>query len=117
MQGPITVLAEGSYAGDASIEDLPPTQQRLISYGVDQEVTVRTDNNTQNNTLLTGKIVKGVLELTYKQQMSVDYIAEDKSENPRVATHRIPPPRRLGFDRAQDRDRNHRFALPIRRKA
>jgi hypothetical protein len=96
MQGPITVLAEGSYAGDASIEDLPPTQQRLISYGVDQEVTVRTDNNTQNNTLLTGKIVKGVLELTYKQQMSVDYIAEDKSENPKSLL--IESPRHGGWD-------------------
>ena len=83
LQGPITVLAGASYAGDASIEDLPPGQERLISYGIDQEVTVHASDNTQANSLLTGKIVKGVLELTYKQLFSQDYTAEDKSETPK----------------------------------
>ena len=96
MQGPITVLGDGSYAGDANIENLPPGQQRLISYGVDQEVTVRTDNQNQTNTLLTGKIVKGVLELTYKQVMSVDYTAEDKSDTPKSLL--IESPRHGGWD-------------------
>src|SRR6185503_13050144 len=38
LQGPITVLDGHSYAGDARVEDLPPGQERLISYGVDQQV-------------------------------------------------------------------------------
>jgi len=96
MQGPITVLAEGAYAGDASIEDLPPGQQRLISYGIDQEVTVRADNQQQNSTLTTGKIVKGVLELTYRRQMSVDYTAEDKAETPKSLL--IESPRHGGWE-------------------
>jgi hypothetical protein len=96
MQGPITVLADGVYAGDANIEDLPPGQERLISYGVDQEVTVRTDGAGQSNSLMTGKIVKGMLELTYKQVLSSDYTAEDKAEAPKSLL--IESPRHSGWN-------------------
>ena len=96
LQGPITVLSNGSYAGDASIEDLPPGQERLISYGVDQEVIVHASDNTQTNQLLTGKIVKGVLELTYKEVFSQDYTAEDKSDTPKTLL--IEAPRHQGWD-------------------
>ena len=96
MQGPITVLSDGAYAGDASIEDLPPGQQRLISYGVDQEVTVRTDNQKNESTLISGKIVKGVLELSYRRQISVDYTAEDKADTPKSLL--IESPRHGGWD-------------------
>jgi len=47
LQGPVTVLDGGSYAGDARIDDLPPGQERLISYGVDQQVLVQAKNNKQ----------------------------------------------------------------------
>lgn len=95
LQGPITVIAGGSYAGDASLGDVPPGQERLISYGVDQEVTVHASDNTQTNKLLTGKIVKGVLWLTYKQTFSQDYTAEDKSEN--AKTLLIEAPKHAGW--------------------
>ena len=90
LQGPITVLSGGSYAGDAQIQDLPPGQERLISYGIDQEVLVHTSNNAQQNQLLTGKIVKGVLELTYKQTLTQDYTAEDKAETPKTLLIEAP---------------------------
>jgi hypothetical protein len=80
LQGPITVLDEGAYVGDARIDDLPPGQERLVSYGVDQQVLVQAQNNSQSQTLMTGKIVKGVLHLTYKQFNSQDYIAENKGD-------------------------------------
>ena len=96
LQGPITVLDGGSYAGDAKIDDLPPGQERLISYGIDQEVQVQAANNTQNQMLLTGKIVKGVLELTYKQVFSQDYTAEDKAEKPKTLL--IEAPRHPGWN-------------------
>jgi hypothetical protein len=95
MQGPITVLSGGSYAGDANIQDLPTGQERLISYGVDQEVTVHASDNTQNSQLLTGKIVKGVLELTYKQTFSQEYKAEDKGQTPKSLV--IEAPRHIGW--------------------
>jgi hypothetical protein len=95
LQGPVTVIAGGGYAGDASLGDVPPGQERLISYGVDQEVTVHASDNTQTNQLLTGKIVKGVLWLTFKQTFSQDYTAEDKSENPKTLL--IEAPKHAGW--------------------
>ncbi len=82
--GPLTVLAENSYAGDASIEDLPAGQNRLISYGIDQQVLVDSTHNTNSSSLLTGRIIKGVLELTIKQVFSQDYVAENKAEHART---------------------------------
>lgn len=90
LQGPVTVIAGGAYAGDGSLGDVPPGQERLISYGIDQEVVVHASDDTQRNELLTGKIVKGILQLTYKQTFSQDYTAEDKSEQPKTLLIEAP---------------------------
>lgn len=83
-QGPITVLDGGAYAGDASIEDLPNTQSRLLSYGIDQQVLVHNNDQTENSTLVTAKIVKGVLELTNKQIFRQLYAAQNKGKSDRT---------------------------------
>lgn len=80
LQGPITVLDKGVYAGDARIEDLPPGQQRLLSYGIDLQTTVDTPHNKTDVDVLGGKIVKGVLEISRKSTSSIEYIAENKSD-------------------------------------
>src|SRR5688572_25991608 len=84
LQGPVTVLDGGSYAGDARVDDVPPGQERLISYGVDQQVTVQAENNLQTSTLVTGKIVKGVLHLTHKEVASQEYVADNKGDKART---------------------------------
>jgi hypothetical protein len=84
LQGPVTVLDGGAYAGDARIDDLPPGQERLVSYGVDQQVIVQAKNNKHETTVQTGKIVKGVLHLTRKQVLTQDYIAENKGDRDRT---------------------------------
>jgi hypothetical protein len=81
LQGPVTVLDGGSYAGDARIDDVPPGQERLISYGVDQQVLVQAVNDQQHSTLTSGKIVKGVLHLTFKDVQSQGYTAENKGDH------------------------------------
>jgi hypothetical protein len=96
MQGPITVIADGAYAGDASVQDIPIGQDRLISYGIDQEVTVQVKDNNQQSTLVAGKIVKGMLELSYRQTMAQSYVAEDKSDTGRTLI--IESPRHGGWD-------------------
>jgi hypothetical protein len=80
LQGPVTVLDGGAYAGDARIDDLPPGQERLVSFGVDQQVLVQAQNNRSQSTLATGKVVMGVLHLTYKEVMSQEYVAENKGD-------------------------------------
>ena len=96
MQGPITVISDGAYAGDASVQDIPIGQDRLISYGIDQEVTVQVKDQNQQSTLVAGKIVKGMLELSYKQVLTQSYVAEDKSDTGRTLI--IESPRHGGWD-------------------
>jgi len=80
LQGPITVLDDHSYAGDAQIDNVPPGQERLISYGIDLEMRVNAANRRQENNIQTGRLVKGVLQLTRKQVVMQDYLVENLSQ-------------------------------------
>ena len=94
LQGPVTVLDGGAYAGDARIDDLPPGQERLVSYGVDQQVLVQAVNTKQENAVQTGKVVKGVLQLKRKLVASQEYTAENKGDKGKTLV--IEHPRRGG---------------------
>jgi hypothetical protein len=80
LQGPITVLDDHSYAGDAQIDNLPPGQQRLISYGIDLEMQVNAANRRQENNIQTGRLVKGILLLSRNQVVMQDYLVENLSQ-------------------------------------
>jgi hypothetical protein len=80
LQGPITVLAGSSYAGAARIDNVPPGQERLISYGVDLQVLVDAKSERQEDTITAGKIVKGVLWVTRKHVAGRTYSAENKGD-------------------------------------
>ncbi len=79
LQGPITVLDKSSYAGDARIDNVPPGQERLLSYGVDLEMLVDNTKNTQTSAVVTGKINKGMLLIDRKFVSSRDYMADNKT--------------------------------------
>jgi hypothetical protein len=81
LQGPVTVLDAGAYAGDARIDDVPPGQERLLSYGVDQQLVVDAAKVKDENALQTGRIIKGVLEVTTKQVFTQEYLNENKSDH------------------------------------
>jgi hypothetical protein len=80
LQGPVTVLDSGGYAGDARIDDVPPGQERLLSYGIDQQIQVDATKNRNESSIQTGKIVKGVLNLTMKDVFTQEYVAENKGD-------------------------------------
>lgn len=90
LQGPITVFEAGSYAGDAQIDNVPPGQKRLLSYGIDLQVLVQTRPENSSE-IVTGKIVKGVLQLTRKSQQKLTYDIENKSDRAKdvVVEHAI----------------------------
>ena len=93
LQGPITVLEGNSYAGDARIDNVPPDQERLISYGIDLQMTIDSTKNRQEDHIQTGKIVKGVLSISHKYVSSQDYIADNKSDHDKtlIVEHPIRP--------------------------
>src|SRR5690606_22290348 len=84
LQGPITVLDANAYAGDARLNDVPPGQERLLSYGVDLQTRVNADKNETQNTILTGKIVKGVLHVTRKHVNTQHYVIDNKADKDRT---------------------------------
>jgi hypothetical protein len=79
LAGPITVYEAGTYAGDAQIDNVPPGQERLLSYGIDLQMLVDATRNTSDSAIQSGRIVKGVLHITRKHVAKQDYIADNKS--------------------------------------
>jgi len=117
LQGPVTVLDENTYAGDARIGNLPPGQERLLSYAVDMEVSVKSASQRDEAQLQTGKIVKGVLHLTRKRVASQDYLMENESEKDKVVV--VEHPLRGGWklvgtpEPFETTEALYRFRIPI----
>jgi hypothetical protein len=90
LAGPLSILdkvkkADGnlvdSYAGDATIDDVPAGQERLLSYAVDQELLVDATKRDSQSRILTGSIVKGVLHVKWTDQVTQTYVLENKSDH------------------------------------
>jgi hypothetical protein len=84
LQGPVTVLDGQAYGGDARLDNLPPGQERLVSYAIDLQVQVNATNHRQESAISSGKIVKGVLQLTRKQLFAQEYVIENRAERDKV---------------------------------
>jgi hypothetical protein len=84
LQGPITVLDGSSYAGDARIDDVPPGQERLISYGIDLDMRVDNTKNSQVSAIVTARINKGMLIIDRRHLATQEYLADNKGEKDRT---------------------------------
>jgi hypothetical protein len=78
MQGPITLFDSGTYAGDARIEDLPPGQDRLISYALDlkAEVEPKLEGGTQE--LSTVSLKKGTMLISRRLVEDRTYLVKNR---------------------------------------
>ena len=95
LQGPVTVLDKGGYAGDARIDDVPPGQQRFLSYGIDLDVRVDNTKNTRTSAVRTASINKGVLYLVNKYVSTQEYAVDNKSSKDKTIV--IEHPVRAGW--------------------
>jgi flagellin-like hook-associated protein FlgL len=84
LQGPLTVLEKGGYAGDAQIDNLPAGQERLVSYGVDLQMLVNSTRNSMTSAVVTAKIAKGLLYVDRRLVASQEYLADNKSDKEKV---------------------------------
>jgi len=80
MQGPITVFAEGAYAGDAQIQDLPPGTERLISYAMDLDTEVAPLAKDTPDRLVSVKISKGLLQTSHKFERNKTYTVKNSGK-------------------------------------
>lgn len=126
LNGPVAVLdknrrADGttadSYAGDATIDDVPAGQERLLSYAVDQELLVDATKRDSNQRLMTGSIVQGVLHLKYTDAVSQEYLLDNKAE--RAKTVVIEHPIMGGYElkepakALEKTEKVYRFQMPL----
>ncbi len=102
MQGPITLFDSGTYAGDARIEDLPPGQDRLISYALDlkTEVEPKLEGGTQE--LATVSLKKGTMLISRRLIEDRTYLV--KNRDAKAKTVLIEQPYRADWKLAEPKE-------------
>jgi hypothetical protein len=78
MQGPITVFDSGTYAGDARIEDLPPGQDRLISYALDLKTEVESKLEGGTQELAAVSVKKGTMLISRRLVEDRTYFVKNR---------------------------------------
>jgi hypothetical protein len=100
LQGPITVFQGGGYAGDAQINNVPPGQERLISFGIDLQTLIDSDKTEQRDEIQSIKLVKGVLEVMNKSVSTQTFQMQNKSDKAKTIV--IEQPKMGGWDLVED---------------
>jgi mono/diheme cytochrome c family protein len=80
MQGPITVFAEDSYAGDALISDIQPGEERLLSFAIDLATEVKSEFKKEPEAVVKFAITKGIVHKTIILRDTKTYIAKNRSD-------------------------------------
>jgi hypothetical protein len=78
MQGPITLFDSGAYAGDARIDDLPPGQDRLISYALDLKTEVEPTLQGGTQELATVSLKKGTMLISRRLIEDRTYLVKNR---------------------------------------
>jgi len=79
MPGPIAVFDANAYAGDAQIPHTSRGQNRLLSYAVDLDVVVSSEIE-QDNSIVSIRIVDGVVEHRVQQERTTTYTVSNNDE-------------------------------------
>ncbi len=95
LQGPLTVLEKGGYAGDAQIDNLLAGQERLISYGVDLQMLVNGNTNSQTSAVVAARFSNGILWVDRKYVSLRTYLADNKSDKQKLLV--VEHPLRQGW--------------------
>ena len=77
--GPVTLFDGGTYAGDATMEDVAPGETRIISYAVDLSIRgerQQTQTDAQRTTLA---IHSGVLTITTRERSETKYVFKSRA--------------------------------------
>ena len=121
MQGPITVFEGSTYAGDARINDLPPNDDRLISYAVDLGTEVEVKSHRPADRLTAVRIEHGIIIRTDRIREEKTYTATNRNGQERTLW--IEHPYRADFELVS-RDKpiertsdNYRFEIKLPAKA
>jgi hypothetical protein len=84
MQGPITVFEGSTYAGDARIQDVPPNDERLISFAVDLGTEVEAKSQFPPQRLIGVRIEHGIVIRTDKVREEKTYTVTNRTGQERT---------------------------------
>jgi hypothetical protein len=117
MQGPITVFDGGIYVGDARIEDLPPGQERIISYALDLKTEVVPQGLPEKEEVVAAALRKGTLLVTRKSVEERTYQVTNRDQKQKVVLIEHPLRsdwRLLEPGEPSERTRDvYRFKVPV----
>jgi hypothetical protein len=82
--GPVTLFDNGTYAGDARMEDVPPGDDRLITYAVDLSVEGERQGPIYSGVEIALSLRRGVLTITRRDRQETRYTLKSKAEQPRT---------------------------------
>jgi hypothetical protein len=96
LAGPVTVFDEGTYAGDAQINDLSPDDKRLLSYAIDLKMTVDSSDSSSQK-IISARIDRGTLHCSRRSEFVRKYVIKNKDDKERtvVIEHPRVQPRKL----------------------
>jgi hypothetical protein len=106
MQGPITLFDSGTYAGDARIEDLPPGQDRLISYALDLKTEVEPTLEGGTQELVTVSLKKGTMLVSRRLVEDRTYLIKNRDQ--KAKTVLIEQPYRADWKLAEPKQPTER---------
>ena len=106
MQGPLTLFDSGTYAGDARIEDLPPGQERLISYALDLKTEVEPTLEGGTQELATVSLKKGTMLISRRLVEDRTYLV--KNRDAKAKTVLIEQPYRADWKLVEPKESTER---------
>ena len=84
LQGSVTVMDDGQYAGDASMENLAPGRSCLVLWGIDLPVLVDSSELVPGTSIESAAIDAGVLRLERRHVYSRHYVMENEDQKDRT---------------------------------
>ena len=82
--GPVTVLEQGSYVGEAMLDTLKPTEKRLVGYAVELAVRVLDNIDSHSDRVSRVTISRGTLKTHYAEVLKTTYTFSSKSDKEQV---------------------------------
>lgn len=88
--GPVTVFDDSIYAGDARMADVPPGDDRLLTYAVDLAIEGERVREVQQQHITKLRVKKGVLTASFVRRESSVFRFVSKSEKARIVLLEYP---------------------------
>lgn len=98
--GTVTVIEDGSYAGEALVETVRPREHRFISYAVDLGIDATTNRESRRDRAYRLVAHRGSLSFYFYETETKTYTLTNRSDRPRTVI--VEHPYRSGWELSQE---------------